>query len=322
MSLLKEVNFDLSLGINAKTMETIKRALVGLDMTEMDDYIIRYTSFLSDLLDLDKIYFFHVSPSLSIPKRLTEKYPDLLAPADESLVDLVEDKIKQFYKGRADVSIEIREGNARDKILRWSDIKEIDLIVLGKKNELKGSGLLPNHLAKIGHCSILMVPEGVKSTFEKIMVPVDFSNSSKSALKKAVAIAGKSKAQLLIQNTYVVPQGYHKSGKSYEEFAEIMRHNAEQDAVEYLNSMDLDASQFEVELSLDDDDEPSDKIYAVAENQHVDLIIIASKGRTGLANILLGSVADKLLQAKGKIPVLVIKNKKGNMGFLDALLRI
>ncbi len=303
-------------------METIKRVLVGLDMTEMDEYIIKYTSFLSDLLELDKIYFFHVSPSLSIPERLTEKYPDLLAPADESLVDLVEDKIDQFYTGSAEVSIEIREGNARDKILRWSDIKEIDLIIVGKKNELKGSGLLPNHLAKVGHCSILMVPEGVKSTFKKIMVPVDFSNSSKAALKEALVIAEKSEAQLLIQNTYVVPQGYHKSGKSYQEFAEIMKRNAEQDAKEYLHSMGLDTNQCAVELSLDDDDEPSDKIYAVAENENVDLIIIASKGRTGLANIFLGSVADKILQVKGKVPVLVVKNKKGNMGFLDAILRI
>ncbi len=303
-------------------MQSISRVLVGLDMTEMDTTVISYTSMLSDLLNIDKIYFFHVSQSLIIPERLTEKYPNLLAPADESIEDLIEDKVDQHYKGSAEINIEVREGNAEDKILRWSDIKEIDLIIVGKKNELKGSGLLPNRLAKIGHCSILMVPEGVDAKIERIMVPVDFSSSSKIALDEALVLGKKTDADILIQNTYVVPQGYHKSGKSYEEFAEIMHENSQHEANDFLKQMNLDSSKCKVALSLDDDDEPSDKIYIEAEKNKADIIIIASKGRTGLANILLGSVADKILQVKGKIPVLVIKDKKQNLGFLDALLRI
>lgn len=303
-------------------MQDIKRVLVALDMTEMDEVLISYTSFLNSFVNFDSIYFFHVAESLVLPKHVIEKYPDLIAPADESLKDLIEDKIDQFFKGEADTKIEIREGNAADQILRWSEIKEIDLIVTGKKDQLKGSGLLPNELAKIGHCSILTVREKTQQRMNRIMVPVDFSSASKSAFKHALYLSQQSSSKLIIQNTYVVPSGFHKSGKSYEEFAEIIRAHSESDAKEFLQNEGIEGSNCKISLSLDDDDEPSDKIYADAVKNNADLIVIGSKGRTGIANVLLGSVADKLLHHNGHIPVLVMKNKKENLGFLEALLRI
>ncbi|MEQ8926551.1 MAG: universal stress protein [Fulvivirga sp.] len=304
-------------------MHPIKRVLVALDLTEIDKYVISYTSLLTDILDIDKVYFFHIAKNLELPKDIIEKYPDLIAPADESLEGIINDNLKQYFKGKADTVVEVHEGNAEDKILRWSDIKEIDLIVVGKKNELKGSGLLANRLAKAGHCSLLAVTEKMPPTsLSKILVPVDFSTSSKFALTEALELARKSKATVILHNTYKVPWGYHSTGKSYEEFASIMKNNSEQDAQRFLKELAKDNVNYTISLVLDNDDEPSDKIYADAHSHNVDLIVMGSKGRTGLANILLGSIADKVLMRKGDVPVLVVKNKKQNLGILDALLRI
>lgn len=302
-------------------MLPIKRMLVALDLSEIDEVVIRYSSYLSDLLEIDKVYFFHVAESLSLPAELVEKYPNLMAPADESLKDIIEEKVSKSFKSKAETVIHVREGNAEDKIIRWSDIKEIDLIVTGKKSEMKGSGLLPNKLARVGHCSVLMVPEKADMQIEKIMIPVDFSKKSKTALTEGMKLAKATNSEVYLQNTYKVPSGYHSSGKSYEEFAEIMKEHAEKDAREFLEGEGL-ADQCHVHLVLDNDNEPSDKIYQEAESVAVDLIVVASRGRTGLAHILLGSTADKLIQRKGNIPILVIKDKKENMGFLEALLKL
>ena len=49
---------------------------------------------------------------------------------------------------------------------------------------------------------------------------------------------------------------------------------------------------------------------------------MGSKGRTASASILLGSVAEKLVQANNEIPMLILKKKGENMGFFEALFKI
>lgn len=303
-------------------MNSIKRVLVALDLSKIDETIISYTSFLNGIIDFDKVYFFHVAKDLELPEAVLEKYPELLAPADETLEDLIDDNISRFFKGKAETDIQVLEGNAEEKIFRWSQIKEIDLIIVGKKSSLKGSGHLPNKLAKHAHCSILTVPEVVSFEMKKVMAAVDFSSSSKNAFQRAFKLIDKIGAHLLIQNTYVVPIGHSKSGKTYEEFAEIIKGHSQAECEHLVKENDIKEGSYTTILSLDDDDEPSDKIYRDAEENDADIIIIASKGRTSIAGFLIGSVADKLLHHAGDIPVMVLKEKKENMGFFEALFRI
>lgn len=303
-------------------MKGIKRVLVALDMSPMDEELIAYTAHLNQILRFDVIYFFHAATSLMLPKEVVEKYPDLIAPVDESLENLIKDRLGSFFDTDTTTKIEIHEGDASDKILRWSQIKEVDLMIMGKKDKLKGSGLLPSRMTKVGYCSLLMVCEGCGVGLQKIMTAVDFSPSSKSALQQAVSLARQSNTKLLIQNTYIVPSGFYKIGKTYKEFAGIMKEHSRRDLEKFIAGEGLDTIDHEIILSLDDNDEPSDKIYADAHAHDVDMIIIGSKGRTGLANIFLGSVAEKLLGLQRKIPVLVVKNKNRNLGFLEAVLRI
>ncbi|HNP20172.1 MAG TPA: universal stress protein [Fulvivirga sp.] len=305
-------------------MFPFKRVLVALDLTEMDETLIAYTAYLNTIFDIEKLYFVHVAKSLELPERLLEKYPKLRAPADETIEGIIREKVDKQYKNnkKVEIKIEVREGNAEDRIMRLSDIKEVDLIVMGRKHNLKGSGMLPNRIARIGHCSLLTVPEKTDIKINKIMVPVDFSKNSQFAVEQGKIIAEKTKAELVIQNTYAVPSGYHTIGKSYEEFAQIMKEHAQEDAQKFIKDCGISEGKLSILLSLDDDNEPSNKIHAEAIKHKADLIIIASRGRTGLANILLGSVADKILQLKNQVPVLVVKNKKHNLGFLEALLRL
>jgi nucleotide-binding universal stress UspA family protein len=51
---------------------------------------------------------------------------------------------------------------------------------------------------------------------------------------------------------------------------------------------------------------PHDEITRYAADEHADLIVMATHGRTGLAHVLLGSVAEKVVQ-HADIPVLTIK---------------
>lgn len=303
-------------------MYQVKRILVGLDLSEMDKKLLTYTSLLVKLFDIEMVYFLHVAKSLDIPAKVSDKYPDLLAPIDETLENTIKENIKQYFTGSCKYDVEVREGNAEDTMLRWADIKEIDLAVMGRKLEMKGSGILPGKLARTIHCSIMMVPEGAKEKISKVLVPVDFSKTSSLAFQEALTIKEITGAQIMVQNSYEVPSGYHLSGKSYEEFAEIMKSNAYEDAVEFIGREKVKPSEVEITLTLDEDDDPAKKAYDVASEKEADLIVIGSKGRTGIASILLGSVADKMTRYDTNIPLLIVKDKKENLNFLQALLKL
>jgi nucleotide-binding universal stress UspA family protein len=80
--------------------------------------------------------------------------------------------------------------------------------------------------------------------------------------------------------------------------------------------------ELDCQYVLDDDDSPADKIFGFASDQKADMIVMGSKGRTGLSSILLGSVAEKVIKYDSDIPLMIVKEKGENMGFLKALLNI
>ncbi len=303
-------------------MYPLKRLLVALDNTEIDETLIDYASYLASTLKVEKVYFFHVAKSLDLPEGLSDKYPDLLAPVDESLKNDFNNKIEPKFKASCEFEFVLKEGNAADQILRWSEIKAIDLLIVGRKIEFKGQGVLSGKLARVAHCSILFVPENIKPQINKILIPVDFSKHSSMSLDAAMALQKANDATILLQNSYRVPWGYHTTGKSFEEFADVMKEHAVEDANKYLEKNKLDPDKFEVALCLDEDDNPAECAYEEAANNKADLIIMSSKGRSGLANMLLGSVAEKMIKIDASIPLMVVKDKKENMGFFEALMKI
>lgn len=304
-------------------MYSINRVMVCLDLSELDEQLIAYTAMISKIFDINAVYFHHVAKTLDLPDKIAEKYPDLLAPSDEAIEHKIRESVEKYFKeGDCPFNIVVREGNPTDKILRWSEIKEIDLIVMGRKKELKGSGVLPGELAKVAHCSLLFVPETAQMRINKVLVPVDFSKTSGYAFEEALDIRKATNCKVTVQNSFDVPSGYSSIGKSYEEFAEIMREHAQEDAEEFLKKYDLSLQDIDVELTLDDERDPAERACEIAGNLDADLIVIGSKGRTGIASLLLGSVADKMTQCNAEVPLMVVKVKKDNMGFLETLWRL
>ena len=100
-----------------------------------------------------------------------------------------------------------------------------------------------------------------------------------------------------------------------------MQNIAKRDFDKFLEENNLQLPEA-CKMILDDDNSPSDKIFEYAEEVKADMIVMGSKGRTGMASILFGSVASKIIGYDTTIPLLVVKEKEENMGFLQALLNI
>ncbi len=297
-------------------------AVVGLDLTEMDDKIIEYVRILVKALHLKKIIFVHIAEKLDLPEDLLDKYPDLMAPLDESIEDGINKKVSPIFQNQeTEYDIIVREGAPLENFLRVSKIKNADLVVLGRKKSLKGSGLLSGHIVRKSPASIVFVTETYKNKIDKILVPIDFSAHSVLAADLAMEFKASFGASIQFSHVYNVPIGYYKTGKSYEEFAEIMKSHATKDLKQFMIKHNYEEN-IPCEYLLSDHDSKAELINKFAHQSETDLILIGSRGRTKTSAMLIGSIVEKLLKLDSDIPMLVVKDKGENMGFLKALMQI
>jgi nucleotide-binding universal stress UspA family protein len=141
-------------------------------------------------------------------------------------------------------------------------------------------------------------------------VAVDFSADSDAALLWASRHADAIGAPLRV--LHVVHDPAEAAGFYREDAASpdvTMSEVAERMMEEYLAKMRdanpgltaLQTAESELVSGL-----PPGRIVEVAERDGVQIIVIGSRGRTGLAHILLGSVAERVAQL-APVPVVVVK---------------
>ena len=142
------------------------------------------------------------------------------------------------------------------------------------------------------------------SAFWRILVPVDGSEYSNKALNYAVNIASKygSKVTLVhavVNSMYAYSEGYYPDTEHEkrleDEGTKILRMG-----VEYAKSEGIQAESRIVK------GHPSKEIPRIANEEKYDLIVIGSRGLSGIKAFLLGSVSEKVSRFS-KCPVMIVK---------------
>ncbi|MEX2511832.1 MAG: universal stress protein [Cyclobacteriaceae bacterium] len=303
-------------------MTNFNKIMVGLDLSHMDDTLISNLKYMASIFEIRKVYFIHVSKDLILPEEISHSYPDLLAPVDETIKNEITHEIETVGLHEAfSYEIIVKEGNPQETILRWCKIKDIDLLVMGRKKMIKGSGSLVKNLTQKYANPVFLWPEGTHLTgLKKILLPIDFSSYSIMTIHLAKEISNKTGAEISCCHLYEVPVGYSKTGKSFEEFSAIMLENARNNYEKFKKENQL--PHFNCTFILKQKKDEVENILAFSIDHKIDLLIIGSRGRTQSAAILLGSVAEKLVDVNNEIPMLVLKKKGESMGFLEALFKI
>ncbi len=140
-----------------------------------------------------------------------------------------------------------------------------------------------------------------------ILCPIDFSEISAKALEYAVFLASYHHAELLI--LHVVEQlhefeHYQILVLTPQELAEKM----EKQAYEELNRLTEQIKKTVKVETVVRQGKPFVEIIKEAKEKDMDLIVMASHGRTGVSHMLMGSVAEKVVR-KASCPVLIVRNK-------------
>ena len=144
-------------------------------------------------------------------------------------------------------------------------------------------------------------------SMKQILVPLDGSDSCFVAAKRAVILAKMAKAELIFMHAVVnLPYvEYESAGLARVQYIDEAKRHAE---MWYMNAGDM-ASKEDVKFSTEtvlNVASIANSIVNYAESKNVDLIVMGTKGRTGIKRFLLGSVASGVV-AHAKCSVLVVR---------------
>ncbi len=141
---------------------------------------------------------------------------------------------------------------------------------------------------------------------KKILVPIDFSDYSKSALRYAIDFAKHFDAKLFL--IYVVEPIIYPADFSMGQVtfpsAEVDLNERARTELENLAKAEIgDSLKYEIIIKTG---KPFAEINDTASEIDADLIIIATHGHTGVEHLLFGSTAEKVVR-KAPCPVLTLR---------------
>lgn len=146
-----------------------------------------------------------------------------------------------------------------------------------------------------------------KKPAEHLLVPIDFSDSSIRALQRAADLAAKSGGSLTI--VHVVPADYGWLGIGRENGQRLDK-SLQRRAAGRLRAVANSHVPENVETFLEVRiGRPAEEIVAAAKETKCDLIVLSTRGESGLDRYLIGSVADRVARL-AKCPVLLLRPGK------------
>jgi nucleotide-binding universal stress UspA family protein len=251
-----------------------------------------------------------------VPNRATDFVP---SPPDftEALQEAASGKLNEAAEAIREKGVEVdshlRLGVPSQVLLQTADEKEVDAIVVGTRGLTGIRHLLLGSTAErvVQHatCPVLTVHPGDADHHREIrtiLVSTDFSQDSETSIRAALRLLGPQPvAKLVLLHVYHLPYEYTAYGTiptSLDYFKDV-----EGAAEERLNEIarTLDREGLAVE-TLAKEGYPPDTIIDLADEVSADLIALGTHGRTGLAHLLLGSTAERVVQ-HARCPVLTVK---------------
>ena len=161
-------------------------------------------------------------------------------------------------------------------------------LVVGGVHQPRGAserlllGTTAERVLRSAHQPVLVVRRRNDKPYRRALVPIDFSILSSHQLAGLRAVAPDVRVTLL----HVVPSGTKRDTKSEARLRDAALRLARK------AGFATSALSFAVE-----DGDPRTAILRSEAEDRPDLIVVGTRGRTGLARLLLGSVAEHVLRA-------------------------
>lgn len=213
-------------------------------------------------------------------------------------------------------------GRPAERISTWAHNHAVDLIVLGrggaKDEPFAGLGDTARRVAEFANASVLLVPTlqagNTQARYRKVLVPLDGSSRSECVLPLGLDIAVSHGGEVVLVHVAPKVELIESNLLCAQVIAlrdQLHRHN-EQAARQYLDWLRtrLPAPPT-IGTRLLPSGDARRTLAHMASEEGADLVVLSAAGKSGHADMAVGSVADYLIN-RLDVPVLLMRQRKQN----------
>lgn len=125
----------------------------------------------------------------------------------------------------------------------------------------------------------------MKTTFKRILVPVDFSDHAEAAMETAINVFGASSEEIIILTVYEGMQSRYTSMRMTEDMDAVMDESAKKSIELFQEKFNHRHENLQVLVKKGN---PAAKIIDTAKEENIDLIVMGSQGQNPLARMFFG----------------------------------
>uniref|UniRef100_F4C431 UspA domain-containing protein n=1 Tax=Sphingobacterium sp. (strain 21) TaxID=743722 RepID=F4C431_SPHS2 len=280
--------------------------LIAMDMSEMDQVLVNYLSGLLDVLSINKLFFLHNIRLRELPSEF--KHPSTLSKIKERVKERIMRQLKDVRLASIshEILVETAEfsENAFDQIGKH---ERIDLVILGNKQHLEGSGALSQKLTRLLSSDILLVPETVFIQPKRILGTIDFSKYSNRVYTLGEAFSkGIPDGRFSCIHVAKAPVHFFL-GLNQSEINRLLQEETEAKKSKWLRQYQIEGK---IETVRADGKHIASAILAHAQNYKMDMIIMGVKGSSSLTNLFVGGVTNEIFHHETNAAILILKDYK------------
>jgi len=239
------------------------------------------------------------------------EYENLVKEKEEETFRYLQLHNEKALKKGITIDSQVTRGfSPADAILDYINDNDFDVVIMGThgRTGLKKwfYGSVAEKVVRLSSIPVLTTMKPLrKFAIEKILIPVDFSDYSKQAAERAITLAQEFGSQLVFM--HVIDQNIHPSFYAtgvtniFEIDPELPR-RSEEKLREFTGVSDENATY------VIKQGRAHHEIVKYTNDNGVDLIIMATRGLSGLDHILLGSTTERVVRL-ASCPVLTLERE-------------
>ena len=290
-------------------MYSINQIVVATDMSPISAYAESRAALLARELGIDSLDLLHVIDTLSL--KTLGQLVQASEQAEHKLLDSCREQLAEIEKRLKDeysVSVTttaLNVGRTHTDIVHYAKLLNAGLLVMGVhsggviRDLFIGSTV--DKVVRMAPCPVLVVKQQPEAPYQRVLVGMDFSESSLRGMEAAMSVAPH--ASITVLHAFEMP--FQANFSLSEEQTEAYLTEIEAEKIEQLEKLLAGFESERLSIAVEPGSAPA-VIREQTEALQSDLIVMGKHGKSGLEDLLLGSVAKEVMQYAGCDVLMVV----------------
>ncbi len=279
----------------------IKNIVWATDFNPLSNHAFEWAKLLADRFRA-RLYAVHVIPErkpaiFALKREDLENMFQLIEKEAKERAEKIFERKKEDVGGRFEFEAFLLKGEITPRIVEFINERSADLLVMGssRASERMKIGTTAYRILTNVRIPVLVVASEREVKLSKILVPVDFTKLSFKALEYAVGLSEKFDCEIHLLHVVEILESIglkEVEERLLNETKELLRKESEKFKGKY-----------KIFANAIKRDEAEIGIIEFAQENGIDLICMATRGRKGISHFFLGSSTEKVIKLSD-IPVL------------------